>query len=152
MSREGFSIKRFAEIVKIRKLTEITLPPTSLALLLQSDFAQIVDHECLKKITCVGSIVSESLRTKFSEVFPDKNLSIVFGMTELNVSATRPGEYKEKLSVGSFIFPNISLKIIGEDNQKLSPNGIGEIYIKPEFRFQVRFASFKRFVGSTYEV
>lgn len=137
MPREGFTVQKFTEIVKKYKPTELTVPPMNLTLILQSDFCSSVDHSCLTKVRCMGSIVSEPLRQKFAQIFPDKTLTILYGMTECAVSVTKANEYKEKLTVGSFIFPNLKIKIVDEDGRKLNANEAGELCMKSNLSFLV---------------
>lgn len=129
ITREEFTIEKLIEIVELRSPTEIIDElPLHLNLILQSDYPNNVNHQSLKSITSTGSIHSESLRKKFSEVFPEKQLTISYGMTELReVSCTAPGEFKEKFSVGSNLFPNLSLKVVDASSHKLGVNEPGEL-------------------------
>lgn len=123
ISKNPFSVQSLVEIVEKYKLTNLTVPPMHLNAILNSDFFNSCKHETLKTIACMGSIVSDSLREKFSEIFPDKNMTISYGSTEIPISITLPGEFKEKLSVGSILFPKILAKIVDDQGNKL---GIGE--------------------------
>lgn len=135
---EIFSVERFTEIVKLRNPTDFDESPHHLNLLFQSDFHEKVNHQSLVRITSSGAIHSESLRRKFSEVFPDKYWRIIYGSTETDeISWTAPGEYKDKFSVGSNFFPNMTFKIVDENGQKLGPNERGELCIKQLFDFPV---------------
>lgn len=139
MTRNKFSAHLMKEIFNKHKITHVSLPSMTLGLTLQSDFAAASDHSSLRTINTGGSITSASMRKKFSEIFPGKDLTIFYAMTEVALSVTIPGEFKKEFAVGSRAFPNISFKIIGEDNQKkLGINEPGEILAKPPVRFQVR--------------
>lgn len=138
MPRNKFSVPFLKDIFKKQKVTHLTFPPMSLALTLQSDFAATSDHSSLQTVTTMGSITSAAMRQKFSETFPEKDLAIIYAMTEVAIATTSPGEFKKEFSVGSRIFPNISLKIIDDDNQNLGINEPGEILAKPPVKFQVR--------------
>lgn len=138
VTRDDFSIEKFTEIVRRHKPTELVLPPMNLTLILQSEFPKSIIHECLKTVLCMGSIVSEPLRKKFSQLFPEKDLIVLYGMTEVGVSKTAPGEYKDKLTVGSILFPNLTFKIIDENGQRLDENKVGEICVKSSISFLVR--------------
>jgi 4-coumarate--CoA ligase len=139
LTNQAFSVETLLEMVEQHQLTHLTLPPMHMIAILNSDFSKSCKHEYLKNITCVGSIVSESLRQKFSEVFPNKMLTITYGLTEIMISTTRPGEFKENLSVGSIFLPNIEMKILDDDEQRLGVNEVGELCAKPAYEFQVSF-------------
>lgn len=134
---QDFSIEALTDIVQKHKVTHLTAPPSQLTSILNSEFVNS-DHKCLKTINCTGSIVSESLRQKFLKHFPDKDMAITYGMTEVGVATTSPGDYKEKLAVGSIIFVNVSVKIVNENDQKLGIGEVGEIYALPPRKFRVR--------------
>lgn len=141
ISSKGFSMESFTAIVEKHKVTDLLLAPMHLISILQSDFPRSKAQESLKIFGSVGSITSESLRQKFSEIFPDKDLRIAYGMTEGMISATGPGDYKDKLTVGT-IFPNVTLKIVDESQNKLGVDEVGEICMKGLFRFPVKFTAF----------
>lgn len=138
LTNQNFSIKVLSEIVENHKVTNLTLTTLDLKEILKSDFAHSCDHDTLKNFICVGSIVPEALRQKFASTFPDKNLTIFYGLTEVPVSMTLAGEYKKGLSVGSLVFPNTIIKIVGDEGQKLKENETGEICVKSYQKFQVR--------------
>jgi 4-coumarate--CoA ligase len=139
LTSQAFNVETLSEIVEKYQVTNLTLPPMHLIAILNSDFPQSCKHECLKNFYCVGSIVSQSLRQKFSEVFSDKMFTVHYGMTEILISSTLPDEFKENLSVGSFIFPNIEMKIVDDDEQRLGANEVGELCVKSIYDFQVSF-------------
>lgn len=134
---QAFSVETLSEIVEKHRVTNLTLPPMHLIAILNSNFPQSCNHESLKSFLCVGSIVSASLRQKFSEVFPDKMLTISYGLTEIMISTTKPDEFKENLSVGSIFLPNIEMKIVDDDEQRLGVNEVGELCVKSINKFQV---------------
>lgn len=138
MPRNNFSVHFMKEIFGKHQITHFTFPPMNLALTLQSDFATKGDHSSLRTVTTTGSITSASLREKFSETFPDKDLAIIYAMTEVAVTTTNPGEFKKEFAVGSRTFPNVSLKIIDDRSQNLGINETGEILARPPVKFQVR--------------
>lgn len=138
ITRDSFSVEKFTEIVEQRSPTDFDEAPMHQNMILQSDFPTKVNHKCLERITSSGSIHSESLRKKFSEVFPEKDFRIIYGMTETEeISWTAPGEYREKFSVGSNFFPNMTFKIIDESGRKLGVNAPGELCVKQLFEFPV---------------
>jgi 4-coumarate--CoA ligase len=139
MSSQSFSIDCLSEVVEKYQVTHLTVPPFQLISILQSNFSKICNHKSLKTIICIGSLVSESLRKKFHETFPDKELSIGYGMTEVSVCLSAPGEFMKNLSVGSVFVPNITMKVIDENGTRLGVGEDGEFCIKPAFEFLVSF-------------
>lgn len=142
MSNKSFTVGALAEIVEKYQLTHLTVPPMQLISILQSNFSKTCNHESLKTIICIGSLVSESLRKKFHETFPDKNMSIGYGMTEISVCMSGPGEFMKNLSVGSYFVANIAMKIVDENGKRLGVEEEGEICVKPTFEFLVSFLQF----------
>lgn len=136
ISSKGFSLELFTEIVEKYQVTDLLLVPMILITILQSKSATAKAQEILKSFTAVGSIVTESLRQKFSETLPDKDLRVAYGMTETGITMSAPGQYKDKLSVGS-PFPNFTLKVVDDFENKLGVNEVGEICVKSYFKFQV---------------
>jgi 4-coumarate--CoA ligase len=137
MSNRSFNVDYLAEVVEEYRVTHLTVPPMQLISILQSNFAETCNHKSLKTIICIGSLVSESLRKKFHETFPDKDLSIGYGMTEVSVCMSAPGEFMKSLSVGTLFVPNIAMKITDENGKRLGIDEEGEIGIKPTFEFLV---------------
>jgi 4-coumarate--CoA ligase len=144
ITSQAFSVEALIDAVKKYEVTTLTVPPIHLNTILNSDFGSSCNHEKLKNIMSVGSIVPETLRKKFAEVFPEKSMSIAYGMTEASVSMTKPGEYKEAFSVGSLIFPNTVVKIVDEEGQRLGVGVTGEIRAKGYFKFMVSWLVFHR--------
>lgn len=134
-----FSVETLKEMVEKYELTHLVVPPTHLNAILCSDFESTCNHNSLKSITVLGSIASEALRKKFSETFPEKNLTVAYGMTELLISITLPGEYKEPYSVGSLFLANLMMKVVDDDGNRLGIGETGEICVKSDFGFSVSF-------------
>lgn len=137
-SRNGFSCELFSEILEKHKVTEVTLVPIHLTAILLTDFAQTVNHKELNRILCVGAIASEWLRTKFAETFPDKEMIVGYGMTECPGAISAPGQFKENYSVGS-LFPNLVAKVVDDNDENLGIGEVGEIRLRPQFKFMVSF-------------
>jgi 4-coumarate--CoA ligase len=139
LTYQPFSVETLSEIVEKHQVTNLNLPPMHLIPILNSDFPKCCKHGSLTNIQCMGATLPQSYRQKFSEVFSDKMLTITYGLTEIVISTTRPGEFKENLSVGSIFLPNIEMKIVDNDEQRLGVNEIGELCAKPAYEFQVSF-------------
>lgn len=138
-SSEKFSVEKLIEIVEEQKITNFNLVPSTLAAMLASNEFLACNHESLKSFMVLGSFFSESLRKKFRKIFPDKLLMTSYGMTEIFVSRTKPGEAYNGISSGSIITPNIVIKIVDEEGKNLEVNEKGEIRVKTQFKFLVIF-------------
>lgn len=139
ITKKGFSVENLVEIVEKYKITSMVLATTQLNSFLNSEKDIRSCIESLTNITIGGSIVSEVLRKKFEKIFPDKNLTIAYGLTESSACSTKPNEYKiGGLSVGSMIYPNNSIKIIDNYGRSLHNGQKGEICLKQKFKFLVR--------------
>ncbi|XP_070493981.1 probable 4-coumarate--CoA ligase 3 [Chironomus tepperi] len=134
-SSDDFNIYKLIEIVENRKVTGINLVPSSLAAILQSKQFLSSNHDCLKTFVVLGSFMSESLRNKFNETFPDKTLMVGYGLTEIFVSLTKADEVYDGATVGSMITPNLQIKVVNEDGEAVDPGERGEIRVKLQFKF-----------------
>jgi long-subunit acyl-CoA synthetase (AMP-forming) len=56
-------------------------------------------------------------------------------MTEIFIAALVPGDLGDGLRVGK-TYTNIQIKVVDEEGQALDIGEVGEIYAKPEFKFQ----------------
>lgn len=126
-SNAKFSVEKLIDIVETRKISHFNLVPSSLATLLESERFLSCNHKSLKSFMVLGSIFTETLRAKFRKVFPEKLLMTCYGMTEIFVSLTKPGEVYSGISSGSLITPNLKIKIVDEDGKNLGVNEQGEI-------------------------
>lgn len=143
MTRQDFSVEAFNEIVEQYKVNHVDLSPRDLARVIQSDSFSASRYKSVETFLTMGTSVSVTLREKFSKLLPDTNLEITYGATEVSgISRSVPGEYKKKLSIGSVLYWNVSVKIVDEAHQNLGVGEIGEICALPPFKFQVRFTNF----------
>ena len=116
-------------------MTVIITPPVHLTSLINSPSARTGDFSSLLLFSCTGSVVSENLREKFKETFPDKPLLISYGTTEVFIAAMYPGDQIDGLKVGR-TYTNVQVKIVDEEGNPLDLGEVGEICAKPEFKFQ----------------
>lgn len=136
ITSEKFSIKLLIEIVEKYKITNLFAPPSQMALILQSREFKMCDHSSLTSIMVSGSIVTESLRKKFKETFPDKTLTVAYGMTEATVAL--PLNDPAGMAVGKILYPNNVIKIVDDDGNKVGIGKPGELRVKQTFKFRVR--------------
>ncbi|KAG5680303.1 hypothetical protein PVAND_009820 [Polypedilum vanderplanki] len=134
-TKKPFDVSTFISIVEHYKVTNVNMPPSSLAVLLNSEEFLSSNTKSLQVFTILGSIVSKVLREKFSKIFPDKMMMVPYGMTEVLISMTKPNEYKQEYAVGSFLFFNVQVKIIDENGISLDNGKHGEICAKSSFKF-----------------
>lgn len=132
-----FSVDIFIGIVEAYQISDVLTAPYGLNTLMNSQNFLSSNKNSLKNITLAGAIFSQEARQTFDEILPNINLNIAYGMTEIAATLTKPFEYRQGLSVGSFILPNVSLKIIDDDGNALDNGKTGEICLKPKFKFLV---------------
>lgn len=129
VTRQPYSPETFIRIAKKHRATHWLMNPSTLTLMLQSPLVETVDKPAVKIIMSLGGIVSEELRRRLREVFPEVFLLIFYSLTETSVAFTFPGEPSDGLTVG-FVAPNHQVKIVDDDEKPLGPGEVGEIYAK----------------------
>lgn len=137
-TKNSFSLQNAIKIIEKYEITNFTLAPSALALLLNSEEFLSSKNQSVQSFMAIGSILSNALRRKFNTIFPDRSLMISYGMTEVGMSITKPNEYKIEGSVGSIIFPNTLLKIVDDNGNRLNAEEVGEICAKSIVKFLVR--------------
>lgn len=133
---QPFSVELCIDLIETYKVTVIVLPPVHLATLINSSLVKTADFSSVLLFSCTGSIVSEHLRVKFKSTFPDKPLLISYGMTEVFIAALGPGDVDDGMRRVGKTYTNIQIKVVDEEGQALDITEVGEIYAKPEFKFQ----------------
>lgn len=132
-----FSIETFIEILEKYEITNVFLAPYALNTVLNSKQFLSSKNESLQKFFIGGAILSEESRKKFDRLLPNRNLTIGYGMTELAGTLSKGLEYRQGLSVGSIVLPNVSIKIIDDDGNTLDNGQTGEICLKSTLQFLV---------------
>lgn len=140
LTSQRFGIDVLIELVAKQRVTSIIMPPSQLIEMVQSEKFRACNFSSLKTIISGGSIVTDTLRKKFRETFPEIQLSISYGMSETSV--TLPYEDAEGLAVGKVILPNTSVKIVNDDEINLGIGETGELRAKPAFKFLVILLTF----------
>lgn len=135
-TKKAFSYELFSELLEKYNITDVVLAPAQLTTILLSDYKSIPNIEGLKLIACCGSMVSNRLRTLFSEALPDVDMMIPYGMTECSISMSLGKAYKENLSVGPLV-ANRVVKVVDENEERLGIGEVGEIRAKSSLGFQV---------------
>lgn len=103
--------------------------PPKLTLLMQSPLMRTVDTSKVKMVLSLGGIVTEQLRLLFRQTFAKTYFMIFYGLTEVSVTLTFPGQPIDGLTVG-FVQPNHEIKIVDDDGNALDVGETGEIYAK----------------------
>lgn len=127
VTRKPFSPENFVGIANRHRVTHWLMSPPLLTLLLQSPLVENVDKSAIKMIMSLGGIVSEQMRLRFREVFPETYFLIFYGLTETSVAMTFPGYPIDGLTVG-FVAPNHEIKVVDDEENLLNEGEVGEIY------------------------
>lgn len=131
---QSFNPELCVKLIEQYQVSVIVMPPIYLNSLINSPLSQSGDFSSLLLFSCTGSVVSENLRERFKERFPNKPLLISYGTTEVFIASMFPGEPSDGLKVGK-TFTNIQLKVVDEEGNALDIGDVGEILVKPEFKF-----------------
>lgn len=123
---KSFSPETFLDIAMKFKATRWIVDPLKVGELVQSPLMEKVNKSEGKFLMIVGVLIPEKLRKMIREILPTTNLLIGYGLTEISVSATFPGQPLDDLSVG-FIMPNHQVKIVDESGKALNIGETGEI-------------------------
>lgn len=126
ITRQDFTPELFLTIATKYKATTLLLNPPKLTLLLQFPFLKSFDKSNVRTVIALGGIVSEQIRKRFSEEFPNVFFQIFYSLTETSVSTVFPVYPGEGLTVG-FVLPNHEVKITEEDGSALGVGEVGEI-------------------------
>jgi 4-coumarate--CoA ligase len=131
---KSFNAELCVKLIEQYRASVVVMPPTYLNSLINSPLSSTGDFSSILLFSCTGSVVTENLREKFKERFPNKPLLISYGTTEVLIAAMFPGESNDGLKVGK-TFTNIQLKVVDEEGNALGLGEVGEILVKPEFKF-----------------
>jgi acyl-CoA synthetase (AMP-forming)/AMP-acid ligase II len=138
-TNQSFTPKLCVELIEKYRVSVVAMPPIYLNALINSSFSQSGNFSSIVLFSCTGAILTENLREKFKKTFPNKPLLISYGKTEVFIGMF-PGEDNNGLKFGR-AFTNIQLKIVDEEGTALDLGEIGEILVKPEFKFQGYYKS-----------
>lgn len=134
-TNQTFSPKLCVELIEKYRVSVVAMPPIYLNSLINSPYAQTGDFSSIVLFSCTGAIVTENLRERFKKTFPMKPLLISYGKTEVFIAGMFPGEDDNGLKVGR-TFTNIQVKIVDDEGAALDIGEVGEVLVKPEFKFQ----------------
>lgn len=147
-SKELFSVEMVIKLVEEFEITSLVMPPSHLIMLLDSHEFLTSNNKSLQNFMASGSILSNVVRKKFESIFPDRQMAVSYGMTEVGISFTKPDEYKIDGAVGSIIFPNTQVKIIDEEGNALEKGNPGEVCAKISCKFLVSILlEFSKFIN-----
>jgi 4-coumarate--CoA ligase len=131
---QSFNAELCVKLIEQYRASVVVMPPTYLNSLINSPLSSTGDFSSILLFSCTGSVVSENLRERFKEKFPNKPLLISYGTTEVFIAMMFPGESSDGLKVGK-TFTNIQLKVVDEEGNALGLGEVGEILVKQEFKF-----------------
>ncbi|KAG5680307.1 hypothetical protein PVAND_009822 [Polypedilum vanderplanki] len=134
-SIQPFNPELCVKLIEQYKVNVAVVQPLFLNALINSSVAQTGDFSSIILFSCIGSVVTENLRERFKQKFPDKPLLVSYGTNEVFIASMFPGESSDGLKVGR-TFTNIQLKVADEEGNPLDLEEVGEILVKPEFKFQ----------------
>jgi len=134
-TNQSFTPKLCVELIEKYRVSVVAMPPIYLNALINSPFSQSGNFSSIVLFSCTGAILTENLRERFKKTFPSKPLLISYGKTEVFIAGMFPGEDNNGLKVGR-TFTNIQIKVVDEEGNALDLGELGEILVKPEFKFQ----------------
>jgi amino acid adenylation domain-containing protein len=106
--------------------------PTVFAMLAEMKTAlSQYDFSKIRYVTNTAAALPVKHITMLSELFPQAAIYSMYGLTECKRCTYLPPKYvKEKPTSVGFAIPNTELWIVGEDDQKLGPNEVGQLVIR----------------------
>lgn len=136
-TKNNFSVELFVKLVKKYKINSSLLGQSTIFMVVNSPLSKSKDLSSLKTIIFTGSILSECVRQKFKENFPEKSLTIIYGLTEVLVArfpTCEDFQDYQGLKVGKIV-PGSHVKIIDENKKALNNGQIGEVCVKSDYQF-----------------
>lgn len=128
ITTQPFSADAFFSIVENYNVEDAFTPPSAIAAIQDHPRYSTVELASLKRWILGGTTVSPELVTCLSQRFKSIDVKAVYGCSECGV-VTSP------MAPTGTITRNMTVKIVGEDGQKLGPNEKGEICLKSKYRF-----------------
>lgn len=132
ISVRRFDPRRFAELVRTHKVTNLALTPTMMRMLLDAEVGGLAPPATI--VTTGAAPVPPALRTEFEDRFGIP-VQISYGQTETGVIAfeqiadLRDGRRHAPGLVGRVV-PGIELEIRGDAGRVMPPGGEGEIWVR----------------------
>ena len=124
-------------VIAAEKITNVTLVPTMINMLV--NFSRVADYDLstLKRIWYGASSMPMEIMKKSMEIIPDCQFAQSYGMTELSPLATILEEKYHQLenpsqkmkSVGTAV-PAVEMRIVDEKDQEVPRNIVGEVVVR----------------------
>jgi long-chain acyl-CoA synthetase len=124
-------------VIAAEKITNVTLVPTMINMLV--NFSRVADYDLstLKRIWYGASSMPMEIMKKSMEIIPDCQFAQSYGMTELSPLATILEEKYHQLenpsqkmkSVGKAV-PAVEMRIVDEKDQEVPRNIVGEVVVR----------------------
>jgi acyl-CoA synthetase (AMP-forming)/AMP-acid ligase II len=121
--------------IEKNKVTNVTLVPTMVNMLVSSPEIGKYDISCLERIGYGGSPMPEAVLLKAKKLIPHVKFAQAYGMTELspvitildNEYHTTDGPNSGKIRSAGQVVLTGEIKIVGDDGQELSRGKVGEV-------------------------
>ncbi|KAL5293068.1 hypothetical protein ACFFRR_011690 [Megaselia abdita] len=137
-----FDPETAVELISKYKVTNITLPPRNMALILKASNLKPDSLKSLQSISCYGAKLHIEIRKRFKTFLsPDCILLIGYACSEVNLIAFNHKEYK--LDSSGTIVPNVQVKILNEAGEGLGEGEVGEICVKSDVKWNGYFGDQK---------
>jgi acyl-CoA synthetase (AMP-forming)/AMP-acid ligase II len=116
------------------KVTGFSGIPSTFAIMLNRSAIREYSFPALRYITQAGAAMAPQLAKRLKEVFPKVEIFIMYGQTEASprLSCLLPEDLERKYgSIGKAI-PGVTLELLSQDGQLVSPGEVGEIVANGE--------------------
>ncbi|XP_075168229.1 uncharacterized protein LOC142240400 isoform X1 [Haematobia irritans] len=133
ISRKTFSPEYFVELVVKYEINAAIIPPIYIPLLTQCPKFTTDRMSTLKFLMCGGGYISAKTLTNFRNTVPNCVVTFGYGCTEMTGISANMG-FERGNSVGKIV-PNVQLRIIDDEGKNLGHQEVGEIVVKPKFKW-----------------
>lgn len=112
-----------------KEVTGFSGVPSTFSILLNKSNIRKIKLPGLRYLTQAGGHMPESVKEELIEIFPDKDLYIMYGATEASarLSYLEPRRLREKISSIGKAIPGVELKIVKKDGSESKVGEEGEI-------------------------
>lgn len=126
-----FMPKRVFEIIQNEQITNMTMVPSMLLMLLESNYKYVYSLESLKYICFGGSRMPEDKLIMFMQNFPTVKMIHTYGQTEASPRTTMldPEYAKEKVGSIGKPLPNVYVKVVNKEGVEVKSGAVGEIVV-----------------------
>lgn len=134
ITTETYSSELLIHLIEKYRITFLVNVPQQAIWMLKSDFIEQSDLSSVKYFYIVGSSIPTNLAKNMKKYLPNGRLLPAYGMTEVTRVSMSSPEYHRDGSVGQ-LRKRVTVKIIDQNGQSCGVNEIGDIFVKPFFKF-----------------